>query len=174
MANLKATDFKNDPRIQQARELVMQSLADHQSKMTDIAPPSADHTESYQATLESYGQIRGASLFYPYLGLGFGNGPLVELADGSVKYDMITGIGVHGAGHSHPMLVESSFNAAIGDTIMQGNLQQNVESAKLSTRFVELAKKNGSALDHCFLTTSGVMANENALKMLFQKMHWSW
>ena len=80
--------------------------------------------------LQKFGDIRGGTLYFPYLGSGIGRGPLVELADGSVKYDMISGIGVHYLGHSHPALIAASIDAAIRDTIMQGNLQQNVESVR--------------------------------------------
>jgi 4-aminobutyrate aminotransferase-like enzyme len=52
--------------------------------------------------LQEFAADRGGKLFYDYIGSGIGNGPLVELADGSVKYDFITGIGVHYFGHSHP------------------------------------------------------------------------
>ena len=94
---------------------------------------------------------------------------LVELADGSVKYDMITGIGVHHFGHGHPAVVASALDAAVRDTIMQGNLQQDVESPRLSKLLIESANRRGAKLAHCFLTSSGAMANENALKLVFQK-----
>jgi len=113
--------------------------------------------------------IRGGKLIYPYLSSGLGNGALVELADGSVKYDFIIGIGVHYFGHSHLGLTEKVLDAALSDTIMQGNIQQNVESALFSETLMAAAKKNDSNLRHCFLTSSGVMAGENALKMAFQK-----
>ena len=105
------------------------------------------------------------------MGSGIGNGPFVELADGSVKLDMITGIGVHGYGHSHPLLIESGIDAAISDTVMQGNLQQNTDSHDIAKLLVDTACESGAGLEHCFLTTSGAMANENSLKMAFQKNH---
>ena len=113
----------------------------------------------------------GGPLSLPYLGSGIGNGALVELADGSVKYDFISGIGVHFFGHSHPLMVEAGFEAAIRDTVMQGNLMQNGEALILSKRFLDLANGNGARLSHCFLTTSGAMANENALKIALQKRY---
>src|SRR6266550_3010920 len=86
-----------------------------------------------------FSESRGGALYYPYLGSGIGNGALVELADGSVKYDMISGIGVHYFGHSHPMLLDAGVDAALRDTVMQGNLQQNVESVALAKTFIDLA-----------------------------------
>src|SRR5436190_703501 len=103
-------------------------------------------------------------------GSGFGSGCLVELADGSVKYDMISGIGVHGLGHGNPILVAAGLEAALQDTVMQGNLQQNVESARLSRELLDVARaEGGQRLAHVFLSSSGATANENALKILFQK-----
>jgi acetylornithine aminotransferase len=56
---------------------------------------------------------------------------------------------------------------------MQGNLQQNVESVTLAKTLIDLANRSGNErrIAHCFLTTSGAMANENALKITFQKHH---
>ncbi len=59
------------------------------------------------------------------------NGSFVELADGSVKLDFIVGIGVHGMGHSHPANVAATVDAAIEDTVMQGNLQQGLSTVTL-------------------------------------------
>ena len=169
MDKLKAELFKNDSRVVEARKLILQALNDHQNEVTDIKAADADATLKYEELLEGFKQARGNPLFYPYVGSGFGNGPFVELMDGSIKFDMITGIGVHIMGHNHSKLVESSIDALLGDTIMQGNLQQNAESLELMQRLINLASQNGAKLEHCFISTSGAMANENALKIAFQK-----
>jgi 4-aminobutyrate aminotransferase-like enzyme len=108
-------------------------------------------------------------LFYKYVGSGFGNGPFVELADGSVKYDFITGIGVHYFGHSHKDIILASVQGAIENTPMQGHLQQNYSSAKLIKILLEQSNKYQAGLKHVVLTSSGAMANENALKLAFHK-----
>ncbi len=164
-----AQQFLGDSRVEEARRLVLEALAEHQCKLTGVRPPAADRAEEYHRTLERFAALRGGKLYYPYLGSGLGNGALVELADGSVKYDMITGIGVHGFGHSHRLMVEAAFDAALRDTIMQGNLQQDLASVELSELLVETACERGAAVRHCFLSTSGAMANENALKLMFHK-----
>lgn len=166
---LIAEALRDDPRIAQAFELVREALVEHSSALTGIRPPQEERRQSYAETLQEFARFRGGSLFYPYLGSGTGNGALVELADGSVKFDMITGIGVHVFGHSDPELAETAMQAALSDTVMQGNLQQNEESSTLCREFVELANTDGARLAHCFLSTSGAMANENGLKILFQK-----
>ena len=169
MSELKADILKNDPRVQKAKDLLLKALNDAKKSITSVKGPDKDKLESYEDLVKRCSAARGANIYYPYLGSGIGNGALVELADGSVKYDFITGIGVHYFGHSHDAIVESGINAALGDTVMQGHLQQNVDQTVLMETFLELARKNGSSLAHCFLTSTGATANENALKMIFQK-----
>lgn len=153
-----------DPRIAEAKKLILDAVKDQQQSITELCPPDPDMKVQYEEAIEKYGEKRGGNLWFPFIGSGIGNGPFVQLLDGSVKYDFISGIGVHHFGHSHPELISSSIDAAISDTIMQGHLQQNADQVEL----VELLVKE-SGLDHCFLTTTGSMANENALKIAFHK-----
>ncbi len=168
---LVAQALKEDTRITEAKKLILSAVSEHASQIDRIKPPNPELAESFRKLLDDFGSIRGGSLYFPYLSSGIGNGPFVELADGSVKLDMITGIGVHGFGHSHPLLVEAGIDAALCDTVMQGNLQQNLESYDISKLLTEVACESGAQLQHCFLSSSGAMANENALKMAFQKTH---
>lgn len=168
---LIAEQLKQDPRLAQARQLILDTVADHQKTITGVRPPTQSLVDGYQNMLDQFGVLRNGTLFFPYLSSGFGNGPFVELADGSIKMDMITGIGVHGYGHCHPMLVNAAIDSAVSDTVMQGNLQQNPESFALTDLLVKTANESGADFKHCFLTTSGAMANENSLKIAFQKNH---
>jgi 4-aminobutyrate aminotransferase-like enzyme len=59
----------------------------------------------------------------------------------------------------------------LSDTVLQGHLQQNVDQLLLMESFLGLAQKNGAKLAHCFLTSTGATANENALKIIFQKKY---
>ena len=169
MSDLRVDILKSDPRVKQAKELLLAALNDAKKTLVSAKGPNEDLIESYEDLVSRCSAARGANIYYPYLGSGIGNGALVELADGSVKYDFITGIGVHYFGHSHNYIVDSGIDAALCDTVMQGHLQQNVDQMELVETFLELAKKNGSNLAHRFLSTSGATANENALKMIFQK-----
>lgn len=166
---LIADQLQADPRIAQAKALLAEALSSHQAALTAVRPPRDELRVSYAQLIDEFSRQRGGALYFPYLGSGMGNGALVELADGSVKYDMISGIGVHPLGHSDPRLLADLVDAVLADTVMQGNLQQNRESQQLCAELVDLASQSGAALSHCFLTTSGAMANENALKMLLQK-----
>jgi acetylornithine/succinyldiaminopimelate/putrescine aminotransferase len=171
MSQTKATDFFNDPRIEQAKKLVNDALLEHSQKITAVKKADKDLVTSYDELLNSFGESRGAKVFYNYIGSGLGNGALVELADGSVKYDFITGIGVHYFGHSHPGVVNAQIDGAITNTTMSGNLQQNFDSPRLFKLILDQANKNGAGFEHLFMTSSGVMTAENALKMIFQKKH---
>lgn len=166
---LASDRLQHDPRLEQAKQLILAAVAEHQQGINAVRTANPELTAEYQETLKQFGELRGGKLYFPFLGSGIGNGPFVELADGSVKLDFITGIGVHGYGHSHPLLIEAGLKAAISDTVMQGNLQQNTNTCELTKLLVDTACESGGELRHCLLSTSGAMANENSLKMAFQK-----
>lgn len=135
--------------------------------LTGIKAADPGKKESYAQLMEAYTEVRGRPLFYPYAGTGLGRGPYVELEDGSVKLDFINGIGVHILGHSHPTVMRASIAGSLSDVLMQGHLQMNQEYLQLSQLVIDLAK--GSRLQHCWISPSGTMANENAIKMARQK-----
>ncbi len=164
---LLADRFRADPRVQQAEQLLLDALADAQRGLAGPRAPAPQLAEHAQQLLDRLASARGGATYFPYLASGLGQGPWVELVDGSVKLDFITGIGVHGLGHSHPRLLSAGVQAALEDTVMQGNLQQHRASVDMCERLVRLAGRQGAALEHCLLSTSGAMANENALKIAF-------
>lgn len=164
---LIADKFRSDPRVAEARRLLAAALSDAQAQLPGPHGAQTELVEHYKLLLERLAVARGGATYFPYLSSGIGNGPLVELADGSVKFDFITGIGVHGLGHSHPQMLDATIDAALEDTIMQGNLQQHPPSLHLCERMLTLANQHGAKLAHCLLSTSGAMANENALKIAF-------
>jgi acetylornithine/N-succinyldiaminopimelate aminotransferase len=92
----------------------------------------------------------------------------VELEDGSVKLDLINGIGIHLFGHSHPRVTRAAIEGAMSDIVYQGNLQPNREYLEYSRQLAAIAGRN-SRLRHVWLATCGTIANENALKMARQK-----
>lgn len=165
----RAGELQSDPRLAIARESIGSAIAEHGAKLDGPRPPEPSLRLEYEALLRDFEDARGAKLFYPYLASGLGRGALVELADGSVKYDFISGIGAHAFGHHHPALVEAASRSATCDTVMQGNLQQNRESAELLRLLLDEIKRDGARLDHGFLASSGAMANENALKIILQR-----
>jgi 4-aminobutyrate aminotransferase-like enzyme len=164
-------EFLNDPDVIRAKNELLRLFAQFQKKLTGIVPPDPDLKISYLETISEFNRERGGNLFFNYLGSGMGSGPFVELADGSVKYDFISGIGVHHLGHGRPEVVRACLDAALSDVVMQGNLQQNTQSTKTAKLLLDAANKFGAGFEHCFFSTSGAMANENALKLIFQKRH---
>lgn len=130
-------------------------------------PALAENKSSYDEAVKKVGALRGRDLYYPIIGSGAGYGPFVELGDGSVKFDLITGIGVYFFGHGHPGLTETLFDSTFSD-IMQGNLSPSTEYANLLENLIA-ATGPKSHLKHAWLTTCGATANEIALKILRQK-----
>lgn len=147
--------------------LVEQTLV-HCRKITGVK--DADPALSAQAAkdIATAGAVRSRPLFYNYMGSGVGRGPFVELEDGSVKLDLINGIGIQLFGHSHPRVIRAALKGALADVLIQGNLQPNREYMEFSDKLISMARKN-SRLNYCWLATCGTMANENALKMARQK-----
>jgi len=142
------------------------------ARITDVRPADPALKEGYDALMKRAADVRGRGLLYPYIGSGIGNGALVELADASVKWDMICGIGVQFFGHSDPDLAEAALRSGLDDTVKQGNLQTNFEAYSFAETILSEAKKH-SRLAHAYISTSGAMANENALKVCFQKRYLS-
>lgn len=157
--------------IQKTNNLI-QELLDiyHKNSISfcGVIPPKASLKQSYLECLKQIEQLRGRAVLYPYLGSGRGKGVFVELLDGSVKMDLLGGIGVQILGHAHKELQSIVLKSGLSNILMQGHLTVNKEYLELSRKLVELAKKN-SCLKYTWLSTSGSMAGENALKISRQK-----
>jgi 4-aminobutyrate aminotransferase-like enzyme len=162
---LAADAMRRDPRVAEAKRLIAEAVSEHAAGLTGVRGPDSELQPGYQQWLDRLAAVRGGPPFWPYLASGLGNGPYVELADGSVKLDFISGIGVHGCGHSSPVMIDAALDAALEDTVMQGNLQQHPPSVEMSEALIRMAASGGARIDHCLLSTSGAMANENALKI---------
>ncbi len=156
------------PALRAAIDAAVGEVGKHSAKITDVRPAREELKVGYDALLKEAADVRGRGLLYPYLGSGVGNGALVELLDGSVKWDMITGIGVHFFGHSDPETIRASMLGAAEDTLQHGNLLSGNGPYEFARVLLDEAKK-GSRLKYCFATTSGCMANENAIKICYQK-----
>ncbi len=161
--------LRASPTIRAAISAIAAEVKQRSAHITGPRGPlSPEAKETFDSYMQRAADVRGRALLYPYLGSGLGNGALVELVDGSVKWDMISGIGVHFFGHSDPQMVEAALTGALGDTCMQGNLQSNFDQYQFLETFLALAKRK-SRLAHGYLSTSGAMANENAVKVCYQK-----
>lgn len=158
----------NTPFFESAIENLLVQIHQQSSVLHKPLPPDPAKTKSYSSFLKSIADLRGRPLYYPYVSSGLGNGPLIQLSDGSVKLDFVCGIGPHILGHSHPELIKASIRGALEDTVMQGHLQMGEVYVKLLEKLLGIVGKN-SRLAHAWFCPSGSMANENALKVIRQK-----
>ena len=76
------------------------------------------------------------------------------------------GIGTYLLGHSDADLLETAVIAAAGDSVYQGHLAPGVEYPALLRALLRHA---GPHIKHGWLSISGAIANENALKAVLQK-----
>ncbi len=151
--------LEKSPAVREAARALVETVAE-EARRRALEP------EPYARALREVGRRRGRDLFLPILQAGPGRGARVRLADGSEKLDMIGGIGVYGFGHSDPDLLETAAVAAAADTVFQGNLVPGPEYLRLSKL---LTRQAGRRFPHAWLSLSGAMANENALKAIYQK-----
>ncbi|MBL4810391.1 MAG: aminotransferase class III-fold pyridoxal phosphate-dependent enzyme [Phycisphaerales bacterium] len=162
------SELLSDQSIHDAFNIIVDQVAAYSARITDVQPPTADLKVSFQQMLDDAAKVKGRPLLYPAISSGLGNGALVEMADGSVKWDMLTGIGVHFMGHSNPKVIKAQLDAALLDTTKHGNLQTSYDAVTFGEKLIEHASKT-SDLAHAFITTSGAMANESAIKVCYQK-----
>lgn len=158
-----------NPAVQRHVDGILAELARAQASITQAKPATAEHKQTFQQFMERTAGVRGRAPLMPYMGVGLGNGPLVQLADGSVKWDMLNGIGVHMFGHSDARMVRAALEGSLSDLCMQGNLTSNADSVAFAELLVAEARRAGSRLQHAFVSNSGCMVNEAALKACMQK-----
>jgi 4-aminobutyrate aminotransferase-like enzyme len=160
--------LRESPAVTGAIERIVAEVRARSAQVTEVRGPIDALRDDYERHLARASELRGRGLYYPYLGSGVGNGALVELGDGSVKWDMICGIGVNFFGHSDADLTGCALRGSLDDTLKHGNLQSGDDVYDFCETLVGEARK-GSRLRHVFVSTSGCMANESALKVCYQK-----
>ncbi|MGH7916819.1 MAG: aminotransferase class III-fold pyridoxal phosphate-dependent enzyme, partial [Candidatus Binataceae bacterium] len=154
--------MNNSPKFEQAIKLLLEAVAEKQAG----SAPSLT-AESMRAELAELAAMRGRPAFYPYLGAGIGRGARTMRADGRWMLDFALGIGVHLFGHGNLDLIETAVRAATSDLVMQGNLIFNREYHALMKILLAHAP---AGMENCWLSLSGADANENALKLVRQKV----
>lgn len=162
MARAKPSPLKtllDSPRVRDAARALIEAVHE-ETEARELAP------KAYDRALREIERMRGRPLFYPAIASGVGRGARVRLASGHTLLDFASGIGTYGFGHSDPALLEAAVVAAAGDSVFQGHLLPGVEYHQLSRALLRHA---GPHLKHVWLSVSGADANENALKMIFQK-----
>jgi acetylornithine aminotransferase len=147
------------PAVREAARALIAAVAEEARKRS-LTPPA------YERSIRLLERQRGRPLLTPALSAGTGSGARVRLADGTSRIDFIGGIGAYGFGHADPDLLETAVATAAGDTVFQGHLFPGPEYLNLSRA---LLRHTGPRIRHAWLAVSGSMANENALKMIYQK-----
>lgn len=168
MAQLIGHQIENATQIEKLIQDLVSETTKLNSQIKGIAAPHPEHVASGKSKIENSGKVRGRPLHYSYVGTGAGNGCYVELEDGSVKLDLINGIGIHLMGHGNPKVMKAAVRGALVDIVNQGNLQPNREYGQFLEIITKLAAKK-SRLKYGWLATCGTMANESALKICRQK-----
>jgi acetylornithine/N-succinyldiaminopimelate aminotransferase len=168
MKTLVGHQIQSSEKVKSILADLVNEVANLNSQLHGIHPANPDFKEAAKQKMDAIGTSRGRPLHYSYIGTGAGRGPYVELEDGSVKLDLINGIGIHLMGHAHPRVMSAAVRGSLADIITQGNLQPNNEYRLFTQKIVELAGRK-SRMKHAWLSTCGTMANENALKISRQK-----
>lgn len=168
MSKLVGRTIADSPKIQSLIKELAAEVAREDAALNTVRAPQAEFGDYSKSLMDQTNKVRGRPLFYPFIGTGAGHGAYVEVIDGSVKLDLINGIGVNIMGHSHPRVISAAIRGAMSDVVMQGNLEPGMQYATLGKKLVDLASKN-SRLKHCWFATCGTMANETALKLARQK-----
>src|SRR5512145_1567913 len=121
---------------------------------------------AYERAIRALGRQRGRPLMLPILLGGPAEGAFVRLADGRRVLDWIGGIGVYAFGHGDRALLETAAHTAAATPVFQGHLLPGLEQLRLGRLLRRHAAKR---LCHVWFSLSGAMANENALKLIWQK-----
>ena len=162
------TELKDSPAMNGLLDQMVAQVLAFSARIDGVRPPDPELAAGMRAAIQTVGEVRSRPLYYDFIGSGVGRGAYVELEDGSVKLDLINGIGIHLFGHSHPAVVRATLAGATSDVIHQGNLEPNAEYVNFMARMGRLGARH-SRLRHVWLSTCGTMANENALKIARQK-----
>jgi 4-aminobutyrate aminotransferase-like enzyme len=121
---------------------------------------------AYERAIGALGRQRGRPLVLPILLGAPAEGAFVRLADGRRVLDWIGGIGVYAFGHGDRALLETAAHTAAATPVFQGHLLPGLEQLRLGRLLLKHASRR---LRHVWFSVSGAMANENALKLIWQK-----
>jgi 4-aminobutyrate aminotransferase-like enzyme len=149
------------PKVREAARALVEAVQE-ELRERELSP------KAYERALKEVERLRGRPLFHPALAGGTGRGARVRLANGITVLDFASGIGTYGFGHADTDLLETAVVTAAGDSVFQGHLLPGVEYLQLSRA---LLRHSGPRLRHVWLSISGAVANENALKIVLQKHH---
>ena len=155
----RATRVERRSRAREAA-LALVSVVIEERERRALSP--AGHARAVRAL----GRQRGRPLALPVLLGAPAEGACIRLADGRRVLDWIGGIGVYAFGHGDRELLAAAAYAAAAAPVFQGHLLPGLEQLRLGRL---LSKHASKRLRHVWFSLSGAMANENALKLIWQK-----
>ncbi len=153
--------------IQELEDKLFSEILIEQRKINSIKAADQEKIDSSNQFAKMLTQLRGTGFSLPSLFSGKGHGPFVELIDGSIKLDLIGGIGPYILGHSHPLQIRAFLSAAKGNVLNSTNFLPANLSVELSQKLIDAAGK--SKLENCWFCGSGSMANDSAMRLLWTK-----
>lgn len=153
--------------IQELEDKLFSAILIEQQRFDSIKMPLKDKVEFSNLCSVELSKARGTELKNNPLFSGRGHGPYAELTDGSVKLDLIGGIGPYILGHSHPLQIRSFLKASRGCLLNSTNFIPSELSLQLSKSLLDFCQ--GSAISHCWFSGSGSMANDSAMRLLWDK-----
>jgi len=155
-------------QIEDSMNQLFSAIFLEQKTIDKIRPPQTEKKIIQNNLTQEYAKLKGQNLVYDYMSSGRGHGPFTELVDGSVKYNLIGSMGVNLLGHSHPLYIRAHLEAAACDSFTCGNLLSYPDAYEFSKNLINSVQD--SPLRHFWFSCSGSMANDTALKILWQKM----
>lgn len=136
----------------------------NRENITGIKPPS-DPAKSRLFAQRLYA-MRGTEPLLNLFASGNGYGPFLELVDGSVKYDFLTGIGTHLFGYNDRGIIAARISAAAKEPTQQGHLLLGEDELEFGEWLLSTVP---ARFQHCWITTSGSMANDFAVRIIRHK-----
>lgn len=154
----------DDQTIQEFEDQLFSQILFAQSKFNCVRAPDPQRAQEAFTEAKRMQSLRGCDFELPALLSGNGHGPFVELQDGSVKLDLIGGIGPYLLGHSHPLQIRAHLKAARASMINSTNFLPVALATETAQTLIGLAQP--SNLEHCWFCGSGSMANDSALRLI--------
>lgn len=161
------SDRVHDYSIQELEDQLFSAILLTQRQYNCIKMPIQERQAQALELSQKLLQTRGNQQKLTALYSGNGHGPFAEMVDGSVKFDLIGGIGPYLLGHSHPLQIRASLAASRCSLLNSTNFLPLARSVDTAEQLIKMAAP--SKLAHCWFSSSGSMANDSALRLLWQK-----
>ena len=110
MKTVKKSPHSTNAKVNHLIDNLINEVTNANININSVRGPETQEQAQFNELIAYTNQLRGRPLYYNYLGTGRGHGAYVELTDGSVKLDLINGIGIHVLGHAHPLVLKAGLS----------------------------------------------------------------